>query len=130
MQDERPDIYLAKLMCKRQGKKKNIALSITFWNDSNWKLEFKTQIMAANRLMKIYPFEVICSSVGGKNDWIYSLNYPGLKKILHEENIKFETKKEIQTKIEEKKKVKVEVESKEEAPPIIGKKKTLGSKLD
>lgn len=133
MNNEREDIFLAKLMCERQGKAKKKPLGVAYWNTDEWKLEFKKQLFAANKLLKIYPFEVITAAVNGKKmSWVYSLNYPGLKQVLEEENFKYERKQVIEQKLnEEKAKTKVdEFVHTESAPVILNDKKSLKSRLD
>ncbi len=130
---DREDIFLAKLMCERQGKAKKIPLGVAYWNTKDWKLEFKKQILAANKLLKIYPFSVICLAVNNKKmSWVYSLNYPGLKQILEEELNRYERKLVIEAKREEHKAKTEEFEivQTEQAPTILDEKKSLKSRLD
>ncbi len=132
MENEREDRYLADIMCKRKSKKDGIPLPLAYWNITfpfNWKLFYRQQLMAANSLLKIYPFSVITATISNKKvDWCYSLRFPGLKQILEEEQSKYERKKLIEES--KPKKVEVHVESTEQAPMIMETGKSLKSKLD
>lgn len=131
MAEEQPAVYLAKLMCERKAKKEKIPISPGYWNDKDWQKFFKEQIIAANALLKIYPFEVISASVKTKKmDWVYSLRYPGLKQVLIDENAKYEKKIEFARKKEENSKPKAEIIQTEQAPIIVNDKKSLGNRLD
>jgi hypothetical protein len=129
--EERYDILLAKLMCERKGKKENIPLGVQYWNRPEWKLFFKNQILAANTLLKLYPFEVVHSAITSKKAaWMYSLRSPQLKQILIDEFAKYERKEKIEEIRKEKESKKEVIIQNEIAPVILDNSKSLKSRLD
>lgn len=130
-ENEREDVFLARLMCERKGKKDNIPLGIAYWNRPEWKMFFKQQILAANSLLKIYPFQVVIAAVNNKKvNWTYSLRAPQLKQILIEENAKYERKLVIEEKRIERDEKREEIIQSETAPVIMEEAKSLRSRLD
>lgn len=129
---KREDTYLADIMCKRQGKKKGIPTPEGYWNLPDWKLEYRTQILAANRLLKIYPFDVVLAAVNNKKmSWVYSLHYPGLKQVLTEELGRYERKLKREENIKEKLVNREETIQSNTAPLILeDNRETLRNKLD
>ena len=130
---EREDVFLSKLMCERKAKSENIPLPLGYWNSKEWRLFFKQQVLAANTLLKIYPFPVIVAAVKNKKtNWVWSLRSPQLKNVLIEENAKYERLLEIEEKKKEMaaKQEKVEIVQTENAPVISGNSKSLKTRLD
>lgn len=131
---EKPGPFLADVMCQRYAKANNIPIGVKYWNNAEWKIRYKKEILAAARLLKIYPFEVICSAINNKKiSWVYTLYFPGLKQVLEEEFAKYERNRMIEEKRLEKEKSsqdEVKRESKEEAPTILGQSKSLKNFLD
>jgi len=118
-------------MCKRRGKKENIPTPPSYWSMPDWKSYYKHQILAANRLLKIYPFEVIVNAVNNKKcTWIYSLFYPGLNQILIEENARFERKEKRAEVIAEKMSTREDTKQADTAPEILNDHSSLRSRLD
>ncbi len=118
-------------MCKRKGKKENIPTPPGYWSMPEWKIFFKQQILAANKLMKIYPFEVLVAAVNNKKtNWIYSLHYPGLKQILLEENSRYERSQKREERQREKMSKREEVVQTNNAPVIFEDEDSLRNRLD
>ena len=77
--------YLTELLMTRKYQKKNKTLPKRFWSDERYKKEWLLTIMKVNALFKTYEEKhVIRALVGPKGRFIYSLNYPGLDKIILE----------------------------------------------
>lgn len=130
-QESRNDVFLADIMCKRKGKKENIPTPPGYWSMPEWKIFFKQQILAANKLMKIYPFEVLVAAVNNKKtNWIYSLHYPGLKQILLEENSRYERSQKREEQQREKMSKREEVVQTNNAPVIFEDEDSLRNRLD
>ncbi len=130
-QESRHDVFLADIMCKRKGKKENIPTPPGYWNMPEWKVFFKQQILAANKLMKIYPFEVVSAAINNKKtNWIYSLHYPGLKQILLEENSRYERKLKRDIQNQEKMSKREEIVQTDTAPVIFDDENSLRNRLD
>lgn len=132
MQEESPSVYLAKVMCERKAKSEKRYLPPQFWNTPEWKILFKRQIIAANSLLKVYPFEVIKAAIfHKKNTWIWSLTSPALKQPLLEEMAKFEKQIIKEEHITLKLKKKEESIQIEHAPEILEDKViSLRNRLD
>ncbi len=132
MQEEREGAYLANIMCERRAKSEKIPLPPNYWNTPEWRVLFKRQVIAANSLLKIYPFEVVKSTIANKKvAWVWSLSSPALHQILLEEMAKFERqiKKDIQ--IQEKLDKREDTTKIEQAPVIFETpKKSLRNRLD
>ena len=130
-ENERPDVFLAKMMCERKGKKENIPLGMAFWQRTEWKMFFKQQILAANSLLKVYPFEVINAAINHKKMlWAYSLRSPQLKEYLTAEFAKYERKIVIEEKRKEHELTKPEIIQTDTAPIILEDKSSLRNRLD
>lgn len=123
--------FLADLLCRRKGKKENLPLPNNYWNLPEWKVEYKRNILAANKFLKVYPFEVIKTVLTSKKfEWVYSLHFPGLKQPLIEENSRYERSLIIKQEQEKNRQERVDIESTGKAPEIIGDKVSLRSRLD
>ena len=128
---KRYDTYLADIMCKRKGKKENKPTPPGYWNSDEWQLYFKQQILGANRLLKVYPFEVIISVLNSKKaNWVFSLYYPGLNQLLADENHKYERKLKREEIIKAKMEQREETKQTEKAPEILSDQKSLRNRLD
>lgn len=128
---EREDIILADIMCKRYGKKKGLETPEKYWSLPVWKVFFKEQVLAANRLLKIYPFEVILSTVNNERvKWCFTLYYHGLKQILVEEMHKYEVRLKKEKVAVEKFIKREEVKEITSAPEILSERETLRNRLD
>lgn len=129
--EQTPAQFLADMLCKRKGKKENIPTPLGYWSMPEWKIEYKKQILAANKFLKIYPLEVITKVLNDKKySWVYSLYYPGLKQPLEVEMEKYSRQQIREEYIKEKEKSKEIIECNNTAPTIINDKKSLKHKLD
>ena len=82
--------YLAELMCERQARKNSEELTKQFWNLPHWKKPFKSQLFAANGLLKLYPEVVLVRAICSKQaENIYSLRSPILNDIIKRFHHKF-----------------------------------------
>lgn len=76
---------------RTKSKVRKTIFAPTILEHAEWKILFKRQIIAANSLLKVYPFEVIKAAIfHKKNTWIWSLTSPALKQPLLEEMARFE----------------------------------------
>lgn len=133
VKEQTPAQFIADLLCRREGKKRNIPTPPDYWRMEEWKLKYKKHILQANTFLKIYPFEVITAVLLDKKfDWVYSLYYPGLKQPLAEENGRYERKLAMKEERERVKSAKTEerVDSTGEAPTILGGTTSLRNRLD
>jgi hypothetical protein len=129
--EQTPAQFIADLLCRRKGKKENLPTPPGYWSQPEWKIEYKRNILSANKFLKIYPFEVITKVLLSKKfDWVYSLYFPGLKQPLEEENSRYERGLAIQQEREQRKEKVEEVFIQDQAPVIFGKNNSLKSRLD
>lgn len=99
--DVAPSQYLAEIMCLRQAKKKGIRLADKFWNEPVWRMPYKTQLIAAHKLLKVYSPQAIINAVSRKEIyWVYSLHYKGLIQFILEEEDKLKCKMDKLEKIQ------------------------------
>tara|TARA_R100000808_G_scaffold24652_1_gene57380 strand:- start:267 stop:728 length:462 start_codon:yes stop_codon:yes gene_type:complete len=114
--------YIAEIMCLRNAENKNKgSLPYKFWNKKPWNWTFKRQLLAATRLLKEYPEEVLVKAVDSPEfSRIFSLNSPRALPIIKKYNIEHQNSQG---------KEKQELDIKEEATT---RKKSFGnkSKLD
>lgn len=86
--------YLAEEMCIRKAKKQKERLSAGFWHIPKWKKFYRSQIIAANSLLKIYDEKAVLNAVKRKEvSWCYSLRIKRLDQILLEEQDKVDKEK-------------------------------------
>lgn len=132
--EQTPAQFLADMLCKRKGKKENIPTPLGYWSMPEWKIEYKKQILAANKFLKIYPLEVITKVLNDKKySWVYSLYYPNLKQALEVEMERHLRGLEREEHLRQKEKTteKTVFLSTESAPIILdNNSKSLYSKLD
>jgi hypothetical protein len=77
---------IAEITIIRRYKKKNQTLPHKFWNEPLWKKEFKTEIIAAHALLRVYQEDAIVKAVKSKNaEWITSLRIKKLVEYIKEE---------------------------------------------
>jgi hypothetical protein len=76
--------YVAEAMCLRNAENKNKgSLPYKFWNKKPWNWTFKRQLMAANKILKDCPEEVLIKAIGSSEfKRIFSLNSPRAKSII------------------------------------------------
>lgn len=130
-EQQRPAAHLADIMCLRRGKKEGIPTPPKYWSLPEWKSYYKHQILAANRLLKIYPFEVIVAAINNKKcNWIYSLFYPGLNQVLEEENARYERRLKIEEHNLKKEIEREEIKEITSAPQILQNNSSLRHRLD
>lgn len=127
-----PSAYIVEIIIARQAQKENIVLSDKFWKNSNrWKRNFKTQILLANSLLKIYSVEAIINALKtfqGKK--IYSLSAPWLDAIIRDEQEKIDKNKEkIKGVVLNTKEETIEEIKSEELRPSLPTKQSTISKL-
>jgi hypothetical protein len=131
--EQTPAQFIADLLCKRKGKKENIPTPPGYWSMPEWKVEYKKQILSANKFLKIYPLEVIAAVLNDKkHNWVYSLYFPSLKQALEVEMEKYSRAQVREEHLREKEKTKVEIIQTENAPTILdnSSKQSLHSLLD
>lgn len=72
--------YLAEIVTARYVYKHLNCVPDKFWQETEWKKHYKTQIIAANGLLKIYSIESILDVINSnKYSWSYSLNIKSIK---------------------------------------------------
>ncbi len=76
--------YLAEQMCERVAQKERTPLYPRFWQAETWKMLYLMQIRAANKLLNVYPVEVVLKALRRVPN-AYSLQAPWLDKYLEEE---------------------------------------------
>jgi len=92
--------YVAEMMCLRNAENKNKgSLPYKFWNRKPWDWTFKRQLIAANKILKDCPEEVLVKAIGSPEfKKIFSLNSPRAKTIINkyksQDRLDRETKKE------------------------------------
>lgn len=68
---------MAEIMCENLARKEHVALPFKFWNTPKWEKHYKTQLFAANGLLKLYSAEaILCGLRDKRASNIYSLNAP------------------------------------------------------
>ena len=110
--------YIAEIMCLRNAQNKNEgSLPYKFWNKKPWNWTFKRQLLAATKLLKEYPEEVLVKAVDSPEfSRIFSLNNPKALPIIKKYNVEYQNSQ---------KKEKQELDVKEKATT---RKKSFGSK--
>ena len=92
--------YIAEMMCLRNAENKNVgSLPYKFWSKKPWDWTFKRQLIAANKILKDCPEEVLVKAVGSPEfKRIFSLNSPRAKSIINKYKVQHrldrETKKD------------------------------------
>lgn len=82
---------MAEIMCENLARKEHVALPPKFWNTSKWEKHFKSQVLSANSLMKLYSVEAIFRALRDKRaERTYSLNAPFLDDVLKGKQIEVE----------------------------------------
>jgi hypothetical protein len=81
--------YVAEAMCIRNAENKNEgSLPYKFWNKKPWDWTFKRQLIAANKILKDCPEEVLVKAIGSPQfKKIFSLNSPRAKSIINRHKI-------------------------------------------
>lgn len=80
--------FITELVMIRQAAKKGMDLPDKFWNMTEWKLEYKKQIIKANTFLKVYDAKVIIATLfNHKNQWINSLWLPSLSELIEAQQI-------------------------------------------
>ena len=110
--------YVAEIMCLRNAQNKNKgSLPYKFWNKKPWNWTFKRQLLAATKLLKEYPEEVLVKAVDSPEfSRIFSLNNPKALPIIKKYNVEYQNSQ---------KKEKQELDVKQKATT---RKKSFGSK--
>lgn len=91
-----PAHYLAELAVTRKAKATRKVLTHKFWNQTEWKKDYKQQIMAAHSLLKIFDLEVILAALSSKDgSWMYSLNTKSLPSLCQREKQRIELERKI-----------------------------------
>jgi hypothetical protein len=85
--------YLAEMMCERMAQKNRKELPQRFWNQPEWKKSYRSQLLAAQGLLKIYDESVVIRAVKNLKG-IYSLRAPSLDDAIKEEKKKAEANKD------------------------------------
>ncbi len=81
--------FITELVIARQAAKKGQDLPDKFWSMSEWKLEYKRQIVKANTFLKVYNSDIIISTLlSHKNTWINSLYLPSLSELIEATQMK------------------------------------------
>ena len=77
--------FLADIVVRRQAKNKGVELPVKYWNLSHWKKPYQLQVIHAHKLVKIYGFDLIHSSLHSfKGKRLYSLGAKWFDDIIHE----------------------------------------------
>lgn len=86
--------YITECLCYLIAKNEKKELKDNFWKNDYWNRIFKTQIPAANQLLKTYPIEVILAALRDKRCWkLKSLRAAWcLEPILKEKKIEYDRK--------------------------------------
>jgi hypothetical protein len=85
---------IAEIMVRREAAKQKIVLPLKFWNNEPWKKKYKSQIIAANGLLKLYEPAAILNALKRKEcSWQYSLRIKGMNDIFKEEQAKLDNLK-------------------------------------
>lgn len=85
--------YATELACEAKARSENKELPLNFWEIESWAKYFKSQIPAANKLLKKYSEEaVIKALLSSKGKKIYSLRAPWLIDLIEEEQKKVDNK--------------------------------------
>ena len=80
--------FITELVMSRQAAKKGKDLPDKFWNMTDWKLEYKKQIVKANTFLKVYDPEVIIATLlSHNNKWINSLWLPSLSELIEAQQL-------------------------------------------
>lgn len=88
--------YLAELACTRKAKSFRRVLVPKFWNETEWKKDYKQQIMAAHSLLKLFSIEAILAALNSKDgSWMYSLNTKSLPGLCQKEKQRIELERKI-----------------------------------
>ncbi len=132
--EQTPAQFIADLLCKRMGKKKDIPTPPGYWSMPEWKVEYKKKILEANKFLKVYPLTVIIAVLNDKKlTWVYSLYSPAIKQPLE-----FEMEKHLrgivrEEHLKEKERIAAQTEfvNTESAPIILESgEKSLKNRLD
>lgn len=116
--------YLAEIMVTRLANSKKRSLPYKFWNTDEWKKVFKSEILAACSLLKLFKFEVILDSLNSKEaNWVYTLRYAKLVDIIKSE----ETRQEMANRVSEYSKP---LEYNQENTTLIPKQQKKSNYLD
>lgn len=75
---------VVEILMTRKLKKDGKAVPIRFWNIPKHKAQFTKDIIRTNAYLKVYDEKALIRAIT-KNDWIYSIYFPGLEKFLEEE---------------------------------------------
>jgi hypothetical protein len=78
---------LAEIACTRLAMKARQSLRLRFWLEPEWERTFLMQQRFANNLLKIYDAQAVFKAFEA-NDWIVSLGYQGLVKLIDAEQVK------------------------------------------
>lgn len=92
--------YITELVCSRLYKKEEgVEAPVAFWRKSGeWTNKYKTQIVRANALLRMYDFDVIIKILN-QETWMWSLFNGKLEKLLvREQKIYDKTTKKLKEK--------------------------------
>ena len=87
--------YIAELACEKMAKRNKKELPQKFWNIPEWKKSYKSQLLAARGLLKIYSEVAIIRALNSSRAFgIYSLRAPQLDDIIKEQQRLLDIEKE------------------------------------
>ena len=97
--------FLAELICKKSSELQNIQLPPLFWRDkknwADWARRFHTEIIAANKLLKVYKPEAIIAALKTKKaSRVQSLHNKSLPEIIYAEQRRLEALEANRTQLE------------------------------
>ena len=117
---------IAEIIVTREGTKRKIIMPYKFWNLPEWKKKYRSQIFAANKLLKQYsPVAILNALKRVDCQRQYSLRANGISEAIFEEQRKLNTEKELI-----KKSVEASTNNPDEFRQIDTGQKSTKSRLD
>ena len=96
--------YITEIICEHWAKQNQQDLHYRFWTSAKWQKHYKSQIPAANKLVKKYNPKAIIRALNDPKAWkIYSLRAPHLPAMIEQHQKILESQKEELTKNFERK---------------------------
>jgi hypothetical protein len=123
--------YLSEHMSARIAKKEGEALGHFFWKEDRWLKVFKTQLMFANKLLKLYSVESIIRVLRTpKGKKVYSLGAKFIYDEIERESALIEQRKATLMEATPEEPETEKVENHEVRPPMVVKKSNIAKLRD